>query len=168
MPDRVGGAAILALHCLRDLRPGTPAIDLEFLQGVVRDDFDAQERDGLAALALACGANETLKPFFGASHVRMMDGATATAAQLEDWRVVSSGHFAPSVAWVDALRKARMHAWPAIAWRSFWLTESDIRRVEPNVGSGWSGLMWGRIRRLARGVKTLPRAFRIVILRRDG
>jgi hypothetical protein len=165
--DRVGQAAVLAVHCLRDLRPGMPVHELEYLETLVRDDFDDHERADLARAVAACGANETLRPFLDAVHLAPMPGPRATAAQLEDWRVVTAGHFAPSVAWVDALRKARVREWPAVVWRAFWLNETEIRQVEPGVGSGWWGLLWGRIRRLGRGLRMLPRAVRIVVLRRD-
>ena len=164
--NRVGNAAILALHGLRDLRPGPSTDDLHYLASAVKS-FSPDERHALAALVAACGANQTSAQFLSLAGLSALPGLDATDEQLEDWRVLTSGHGAPSVAWLDALKKAPPWQWPTWVWRAFWLNEVELREAEPWAPRGALGLWRARLHRLRRGFQALPASIRIVLLRRD-
>ena len=164
--DRVGNAAILALHALRDLRPGRVADDLAFLAEVVARDFTPAEQTALRDLVARCGANDTLAPFLETTGLEPVPGVEVSPADLEDWRILTVGHHAPSLAWVHLLRRTPWWAWPAVAWRAFWLNPIELAVSEPRVRDGMS-LTRARVRRLQRGLLLLPRAVRIVVLHRN-
>ena len=164
--DRVGNAAILAVNLLRAHQPGSATTELEPLADVVRA-FDAEQQSTFAGVVAASGANDTVGPFLRLTGISAVPGPTVSRQEREDWRVLVTTQHAPSTEWMVALRRSRPWAWPSLIWRSFWLNEAEIRLVEPQAPPGPWGLFLGRCHRAWRGLKGLPAAARVVLLRRD-
>jgi hypothetical protein len=164
--DPVGNAAILAVNLLRAHQPGSETTDLELLADVVRA-FDAEQQSAFAGVVAASGANDTVAPFLRLTGIPAAAGPSASPQELEAWRVLVTTQHAPSTEWMVALRRARPRAWPSLIWRAFWLNEAEIRLVEPQAPPGQWGLFRARCHRAWRGLKGLPAAARVVLLRRD-
>jgi hypothetical protein len=165
-PDRVGNAAVLAVNQVRDLHSDAGPGALEPLAAVVRG-FDVEETAAWARLVAASGANQTLAPLMTLAGVSSVPGVEASPQQVEDWRVLRATQHAPASEWMVALRRARPGQWPALVWRAFWLNEVEVRQVEPGFPPGPWGLFKARLHRLSRGLKGLPAATRVILLRRE-
>jgi hypothetical protein len=157
---------VLAINQVRGLRPSDGTLHLEPLAKVVAG-FSAGERDAFAELVAGSGANETMRGFLDLCGVSPVPGVVATNRELDDWRVLVTTQYAPSSEWMVALRRTPAWCWPALAWRAFWMTEEEVRLVEPDAPPGRWGLMRARVHRSWRGIRGLGAAFRVVVLRRD-
>ena len=163
--DRVGNAAILAVNLMRAHQPGSATTDLEPLADVVRA-FDAEQQSAFAGVVAASGANDTVGPFLRLTGISAVPGPSASPQEREGWRVLVTTQHAPSTEWMVALRRARPRTWPSLIWHAFWLNEAEIRLVEPEAPPGRWGLFLARCHRAWRGLKGLPAAIRVVLLRR--
>jgi hypothetical protein len=165
--SRAANAVVLALHLLRDLRPGRPREELTHLVGTV-GGFTADERRVVTELIAGCGANETAAPFLREAGLTPLPATAVPGRDLRDWHLMTNTHGAPTVYWVHRLSRTSWWRWPAVLWRSFWMTDEQIRQAEPTRDSSQRSLMGARLRRLRRGLGMLPQALRMVRSRSDG
>jgi hypothetical protein len=164
---RAGNAAVLALHLLRDLRPGAVHDEYAFLIEVTKG-FTAEEQLVLRELVASCGANETLAPFLDATGLTPLPGLVVPTRDLDDWTLLTRTRGAPTVYWLHRISRTPWWRWPGLIWRSFWMTDQQIRSEDPDAGtSAWAMLRF-RLRRLRRGVAMLPRAAWLVVSSRRG
>lgn len=153
--DRVGTAAITALHFLRDA--GRRSDDLEDLVQRLSTTITDEERADLVALAGATGSADTLGPLLD----RLAIDRPASQVSVNDlaaWNLRSTTVDPRSIQWVNAFATTPVYGWPRLLWRAVVHTEEEIRKDDPDIAEGWRGLLVGRIRRLKRGIQSLPSA----------
>lgn len=163
---RSGNAVVLALHLLRDLRAGRPANEFRFLVDSV-SGFTPAERRTMTELVAACGANETMAPFLEAGDLVPLPSRAASIRDLDDWHLLTQTHGAPTVYWLHRLSRTPWRRRPALLWRAFWLSDVQIRDEAGAEVTAWA-MLRARLRRLRRGLRTLPRAVRLVLSNRNG
>lgn len=163
--DRVGSAAIAALHVLRD--PVRRADAFEDLCVRIDSTLDAADRHRLSELAARTGAVGPLAPLFerlGLSPAAGPDASDPDAAAVWSLGTALAGEH--SVAWVHELLRTPVAGWPGLLRRALLLTEPEIRFLYGDLAPGRRGLARGRARRLRRGLRALPRALWLVVRHR--
>lgn len=164
-PDRVGHAAIAALHHLRDPARGSAGPALERLAADLTRLVGPAGLGELADLAALTGATTTLGPFLrqvGAPATALPDAATPEA--VEEWalRTETTG----STPWVVGLTRTPLRRWPGAIRHALWLTDEEIDAFHSGTGDGTSRTRL-RLRRIRRGLRQLPAALRQLAHRRQ-
>ncbi|WP_067438005.1 nucleotidyltransferase family protein [Nocardioides jensenii] len=149
VPDRVGHAAVVALHYLRDPRSGKARHSLPDLVERVRTTFTEADRQELVALAADTGASQSLGDFLvdvGATH-RDVTEPEALAA----WRLRT--HVGGSAAWTVGLSSLPFRRRPAEIWHAVMLSREEIAAYHQADGESVGR---ARRRRLRRGLRQVP------------
>jgi hypothetical protein len=166
--DRTAQALLLAVNALRD--PGAPdkRLELEDLVQRVRESFDATDLTDLAELAQAVGAVETAAPFLQLVGAVPRAAGDADPTGLRAWRMRTQPEWRVAT-WLDDLRATPKRRWPRYVWYAVMLTETELRNAEPQLPPGRRAVLGARLRRIRRGVRAAPGAWRSVRkLDRDG
>lgn len=158
--DAVANAVIAGLNALRDDRQDV--VDLVVAQ--VNTTFDRTARTDMARLAVQVGATLTLAPVLEAVDAPAVRAESVSPRDLEAWLVRSATGRVGSSGWILEVARSPKRRWPAILWRAVVLSEEDIVRRYPGADRGWRHLQRARLSRLGSGLRTLPRAVRVVRL----
>ncbi|WP_440708385.1 nucleotidyltransferase family protein [Herbiconiux sp. YIM B11900] len=150
--DPAGSAAVLALHSLRQMWDRSKAAEFEQLARRLARQPDLVR--SLAALSAVVGANETLEPLFRRLGAEPPTGYTATARQLREWHD-RRAHDSRTGLWIGYLKSTPMKRWPRELAAVIWPNPSQFLQDHPNSPRTRRALVWGRIRRLAKGVTAL-------------
>lgn len=160
-PDRTGQALVLALHALRDPDDLGKVDELDALVERVRAGFDDATLADLAELALDLGAADTAAPFLDRVGAPTTGRGTTGTDALRAWRLRTQPDASVS-GWVDELRRLPKHRWPRFLWYAAFLTEDELRLDDPSLPPGRRAVLGARVRRLRRGLRALPTAWRNV------
>ena len=147
--DRVGQAAVMALHHLR-VSPDGDSAPLADLAEHARDALSAEDVRALVQLAHETDATATLRPFLLTLGVPEEEiGPARDAEALDTWnrRVRAVGY----EAWFMQFAQTPKRQWPRTLWHALMLTDDEIY-VYSNVAPGSGGLARLRLRRIRRGV----------------
>lgn len=161
VPSRVSNIIVLALHSLRGTeRQARHASELTALETIA---LTPAERASLADMAMRTGTTVTLAEVFQRMGVAVpVDPHESTSTAAHRWRErVNSGSFG-SYFWFAALRDARGVERARIAARAVWPTRSDLLLSRPETVDTTVGRTAARVRRWARGARSLPRALRVM------
>ena len=161
-PDLLGNAAIVALHALREPSYERSQRDLAFMTETLNDRFDDTQKRELAALAVATGAADTLRPFLNAVGAPRLEDTSTRAEDLQAWQIRTSSTGVRSVSYLYQLRRTPLRRLVPFLWHALVLTEGEIRTAQPAAAPGAWGLFKARLRRLRWGLGHIPRAVRIV------
>lgn len=161
-PDLLGGAAIVALHALREPSYERSRRALAFLTETLDDRFDATQKRELAELAVATGAADTLRPFLDAVGAPRLGDTSTSAEDLRVWQIRTRSTGVRAVSYLYQLRRTPARRLAPFLWHALVLTEGEIRAVQPTAAPGAWGLFRARLRRLRWGLRHIPRAARIV------
>ena len=161
-PDRAGHALVLALHSLRDPHQVSRQIDLHDLEQRLVEDLTAEDLRDLAVLARTLGAADTAAPFLRAVGAPPIGLGSTSAADLRAWRLRTEPSDTTAVSWVEELRHLPLRARPRYLWYAAWLSEQELRLADPISPPGQKSLRIARLRRLRRGLRSLPPALRNV------
>jgi hypothetical protein len=161
--DLLGSALIAALHSLRDPELPRSRSELDYLKVALALRLDEAGLAELAWLASEVGAAVTAAPLLRSLGAPELPDAVVTTEELPLWdvRVASSG--LKTIAWLVELRRTPLRLWPGRLWHALVLTETEIRQAQPDAAPGARGLLVARVRRLAWGVKDLPRAVAVLV-----
>jgi len=161
-PDPAGQALVLALHALRDSGDRSKAQELTALADRVKAGATNTSLRDLAELALDLGAADTAAPFLDLVGAPALGRGSTRGADLQAWQLRTRPATTTAVSWVHELRRLPWHRRPAYLWYAAMLTDVELRLAEPNLAPGRVPLLKARLRRLRRGVKALPGAWRSV------
>lgn len=161
-PDLSGQILVLALHCLRDPHEMGKADELAKLAAVVTDMACEDSLRDLADLAHHLGAADTAAPFLDRVGAPVVGRGSTDHADLRSWRLRTQPADVTAVSWIHQLRQLRWYRRPAYLWYAATLSDVELRLADPQLPPGRMHLMRARGRRLLRGVKALPGAWRAV------
>lgn len=161
-PDPSGQALVLALHSLRDPHDDVKAAELSRLVGRVTAAATEESLRDLAELAYALGAADTAAPFLDRVGAPPLGRGTTGRDDLHAWQLRTQPQRTTAVSWVTQLRRLPWYRRPAYLWYAATLSEVELRLAEPDLPPGRRALMGARARRLRRGLKALPTAWRDV------
>lgn len=166
-PDRVGSAAIAALHLLR----GGQRRQAEFLvqAGLIREELSPAEVAELFQLAHVTGAMTTLEPLWSRLDAAGVDDVSLGSSEdagtlLAQWHLAQNAKQVRSLAWVRAFMVSPAREWPGLLWRSLWLTDAELRRRYPWAKPGLRGWIRMVVHRWWAGLRGFPTA---VLMLRD-
>lgn len=161
-PDVAGQALVLALHALRDPHEPAKAAELDDLVGRVRRTWEPAALDDLAGLAARLGAADTAAAFLDAVGAPPTGRGTTDAADLRAWELRTDPSDSTGVSWVHELRRLPWRSRPRYLWYAAVLSERELRLAEPGLPEGRRAVLGARVRRLRRGLRALPAAWRSV------
>jgi hypothetical protein len=159
--DRIAQALILAVNALRDPLATDKQDELDDLVGRVRDSFSGPELADLADLALAVGAVATAGPFLERVGAVPDGSGEADHEGLRAWRMRTQPEWRVAT-WLEDLRSTPKRRWPRYVWYAVMLTETELRNAEPQLPPGRRAVLGARLRRIRRGVRAVPGAWRSV------
>jgi hypothetical protein len=162
VPTAEDHALLLALNCLRDPHQPAKVRELEFLVSWTRAEVVADKLVYIAQRAAELGAADTAAPYLDAVQAPEIARGTWSDAQRHDWLLVTQPVDSTAVSWLEELRRLPARSWPRYLWYAVWLSDVELRLAEPSLPPGRRALMRARVRRLRRGVRALPAAFRNV------
>ncbi len=166
--DRTAQALILAVNALRDPQATDKQTELDDLVGRVRDSFSGPDLADLADLALAVGAVETAGPFLERVGAVPDESGETDQEGLRAWRMRTQPEWRVAT-WLEDLRSTPRRRWPRYVWYAVMLTETELRNAEPQLPPGRRAVLGARLRRIRRGVRAVPAAWRSVrALDREG
>ena len=166
--DRTAQALLLAVNALRDPEAHDKRLELDDLVQRVRDSFSASDLTDLADLAQGIGAVETAAPFLHLVGAVPLGPDDADPAELRAWRMRTQPEWRVAT-WLEDLRTTPKRKWPRYVWYAVMLSETELRNAEPHLPPGRRALLGARLRRVRRGVRAVPGAWRSVRkLDRDG
>jgi hypothetical protein len=155
--DRVGQAAIVALHLLRDTPSGRSAA-LDDLARRTAATFAAEDLAALVELAARTDATGTLGPFLLGLGIEEHELALPRSAEaLDRWR--RRQRVVGYEAWFERFAATPVRQWPRVARHALMLTDDEIY-VSSGVAPGQGNLTRLRLRRIGRGVAGIPRTVR--------
>jgi hypothetical protein len=157
--DRTAQALLLAVNALRDPEAADKQHELSDLERRVRDSFAAADITDLAGLAVAVGAAETAAPFLEAVGAGTPATADSDPAQLRAWRMRTQPEWRVAT-WLEDLRATPLRRWPRHVWYAVMLSETELRNAEPHLPPGRRALLGARLRRIRRGLRGVPGAWR--------
>jgi Uncharacterised nucleotidyltransferase len=161
-PEPAGQALILALHTLRDPQDAGKRQELTDLsERISRTATEASLRH-LAELAHDLGAADTAAPFLELVGAPAVGRGSTAAADLHAWQLRTQPADVTAVSWVHELRRLPLYRWPGYLWYAATLSDVELRLADPNLPPGRVPLMRARARRLRRGMRALPEAWRVV------
>lgn len=161
-PAPADHALLLALNCLRDPHQGAKVRELDFLVAWARTELDDGALLGVATRAVELGAADTAAPFLDAVEAPAVGRGSWSGAQRHDWLLLTKPVDSTAVSWVEELRRLPVHSWPRYLWYAAWLSEVELRLADPFLPPGRRAVAGARMRRLKRGLRALPGAFRSV------
>jgi hypothetical protein len=161
-PDVAGQTLVLALHALRDPHDPGKAAELSALVERVLETADTASLADLAALARELGAADTAAPFLDLLGAPAVGRGTTRPDDLLAWELRTSPEDVTAVSWVHELRRLPWHRRPGYLWYAAVLTETEIRLAEPELPPGRVPVIRARVRRLRRGLRAVPGAWRSV------
>ena len=152
-PDRIGHAAVVALHYLRDPQSGKSMNGMPDLVDRIRATFSADDLRELAEVAAATGSADTMRTFLdevGAPRIGI--GSTDEAA-LTTWKLrTESGG---STAWAVGIGRKPVWRWPAEVWHAIMLSDDEMASYHQSEGETLRQARW---RRFQRGARQFPPA----------
>jgi hypothetical protein len=157
--DRTAQALILAVNALRDPLATDKQDELVDLVQRVGDSFTGSERTDLAELAAALGAVETAGPFLEQVGAVPEGAAVSDQAGLRAWRMRTQPEWRVAT-WLEDLRATPKRKWPRYVWYAVMLTETELRHAEPKLPPGRRAVLGARVRRIRRGIRAVPGAWR--------
>lgn len=160
-PDPAGHALVLALHSLRDPHDLAKVGELKALVERVSRSYDAPRLRDLAELAHALGAADTAAPFLDQVGAPQVGRGTLRGDDRRAWELRTQPD-ASVAGWLDELRRRPKRQWPRFLWYALVLTEDELRVDDPSLPAGRRAVAAARVRRLGRGVRALPAAWRSV------
>ena len=158
--DRVGTAAVIGLHLLRDQTKR--AAELEEFVGLAKAQLLKPDRLALAELAQVAGAEQTLAPVLSALGIEGAQPTGPPTKDLQAWLFRTQTPHAPAVGWVYQFAAMPPSAWPRLIRKALLLTDEEIYLSYPDLPHTPGGLWRGRLRRWWRGLRHLPAAVRHV------
>lgn len=158
-PDRGGHALVLALHSLRDPHEPGKVAELDLLVERVRERFDEASLRDLAELAAGLGAADTAAPFLDRVAAPQVGRGSLRGEELRAWALRTQPD-ASVAGWLDELRRLPKRRWPRFLWYAAVLTEDELRVDDPGLAPGRRALALARLRRLRRGMRAVPTAWR--------
>jgi len=161
-PDPAGQTLVLALHALRDPGDRSKAQELTALADRVRAGATNASLRDLAELALDLGAADTAAPFLDLVGAPPLGRGSTRGTDLQAWQLRTRPTTTTAVSWLHELRRLPWHRRPGYLWYAATLTDVELRLAEPNLAPGRVPLLKARLRRLRRGVRALPGAWRSV------
>jgi hypothetical protein len=166
--DRTAQALLLAVNALRDPLAADKRHELDDLTQRVRSSFTDAQLTDLAELAGAVGAVETAQPFLQAVGAASGEPGDTDPVQLRAWRMRTQPEWRVAT-WLEDLRATPRRRWPRYVWHAVMLSETELRNAEAHLPPGRRAVLGARLRRLRRGVRAVPGAWRSVrSLDRDG
>jgi hypothetical protein len=160
-PDVAGQTLVLALHDLRDPHDGARTAALTALADRVRGAATESSLRDLAELARDLGAADTAAPFLDRVGAPPLGRGTTSSDDERAWRLRTQPD-ASVAGWVEELRRLPLRRWPRYLWYAAFLTEGELRLDDPGLPPGRKALLSARLRRLARGLRAIPGAWRSV------
>lgn len=167
VPSRSGSVLILALHSLRgNARQRRHAAELESL---VRAKFTPAERAEISRLCDATGSRLSLAPVLPLLRIPPGEqGAAATSAVASAlWRDQVNVGTIGSYVWLTRLNRSTGVARLSLLWRAIWPSRNDLLLSENLTETTLRARTHARIRRLVRGARSLPQAFRALASHRQ-
>ncbi|RFA15161.1 hypothetical protein B7R21_03770 [Subtercola boreus] len=156
LPGLAPSALILALHALRRPRKERRPGDLQALIEATRALFPGADASALVECARQLGALDTARPLLTAlDPAAPHDGSHPEA--LRRWRL-NAGTAGYTEAWLLALGSAPWRAKAGILLRAVVPSEREMRGLHPDIPPGRRALARARRRRLAHGLREIPRA----------
>ena len=116
----------------------------------------------LAELAGDLGAADTAAPFLDLVGAPALGRGSTPEVDLQAWQLRTRPATTTAVSWVHELRRLPWRRRPGFLWYAAMLTDVELRLADPNLPPGRVPLLKARLRRLRRGVKALPGAWRSV------
>jgi hypothetical protein len=161
-PDPAGQALVLALHALRDPHDPAKADELRTLVERVQATSDAASLLDLAELARDLGAADTASPFLDQLGAPPVGRGTIRPDDRQAWDLRTRPSDVTAVSWVHELRRLPWYRWPGYLWYAAVLSEAELRLDEPDLPPGRMAVLRARVRRLRRGLRAVPGAWRSV------
>lgn len=161
-PDPAGQALVLALHALRDPHDPAKAEELRTLVERVHATSDDASLVDLAELARDLGAADTAAPFLDQLGAPSVGRGTTRPADRRAWDLRTRPSDVTAVSWVHELRRRPWYRWPGYLWYAAVLSEPELRLAEPDLPPGRMAVLRARVRRLRRGLRAVPGAWRSV------
>jgi hypothetical protein len=152
---------VLALHSLRDPHDLGKAGELKTLVERVREASDGASLKDLAELADQLGAADTAAPFLDEVGAPPVGRGTLRGDDRRAWDLRTRPD-ASVAGWLDELRQRPWRQWPRFLWYAAVLTEDELRMDDPGLPPGRRAVAGARLRRLGRGLRALPTAWRSV------
>lgn len=162
-PDRSSNALILALHSLRS-RDDAVRHETEMHQLLTASFTDA-ELHRMGELAAATASVEPLSRVLSKLGVQAPQSRVRIDQDaLEAWRVRTDVGYEASgtYRWITALKSAPLHQKLKILWHAIWPPEHDLLLIRPDIPNKPLAFQTARLRRLAKGVVTLPQVLRSI------
>ncbi|MGC4110481.1 MAG: nucleotidyltransferase family protein [Nocardioides sp.] len=160
-PDPAAHALVLALHSLRDPDDVGKVADLTALVDRIRDRYDEAALRDLAELAHALGAADTAAPYLDRLGAPEVGRGTLQGADLRAWEM-RTGSDSSVAGWLDELRRRPKRQWPRFLWYAAVLSEEELRLDDPSLPAGRRAVAKARLRRLRRGLRSAPKAWRSI------
>jgi CDP-glycerol glycerophosphotransferase (TagB/SpsB family) len=160
-PDLHAHTLLLALNSLRDPHRNAKGAALEELAERVAATFDPESLTEIGRLAHTVGASDTSAPFLSMVGAPNEGLGSTSAADLEAWRLRTQPAWRVAT-WLRGFREQPVRSRPAYLWRALVLSEGELRSGHPELPPGRKALARARWRRLKRGVRRAPAAWRSI------
>lgn len=161
MPDLLSSILIAALHYERNGEERVEDLGdlLQRTRTVLRDD----QLHDLANLADRTGCADTLRTFLDDLGAPAVGVGRSDPDALAAWHLHRhGGALVTSVAWLEALRRARWRDRPTLLWRALLFTEDELRFRHPEAPQGRRGVWLARYWRLRDAIRELPLTVRVL------
>ncbi|MEA9986513.1 hypothetical protein [Subtercola sp. RTI3] len=155
-PDLVASSLIAAAHSARHPNQSRTKSEFPFLLAAVRNEFTAEQRTEVVAMAGELRALETLRMFLREAGADT-DIKDLTSGERRLWRM-SIADDSRSLGWLLQIGLASWHERPGLVLRALIPSSEQMRAIHPETGPGRSGLWCARLKRLFHGTKAVPRA----------
>lgn len=158
---RLGTAAIIALHALRDMQVHRNQVEFDYLVHALQGSLSPSDRSRLAEIARVCGAAQTLAPLLEALDITPPAPPTTQSYRRQwlDWELRRQDNSGTN-RWIQNVRRAPWRHRPRELWNAVFLPEAMFRTLHPDVGPSRADLWRARLARFGRGAAALPRATR--------
>ena len=160
-PDLIGQALVVGLHALRNPGAATSRADLDHLDGVMWTLMDEPARQAMGAMAVATGSEQSARPLLDSADVDVTP-VERHQDELRAWRLFQRyGTVSGSIRLVDLTRapwreRPRVVADAIVPPREVLLSS----HLAATVTRGELARL--HVRRWGRGMRSLPRALRIL------
>jgi len=155
---RAGGLLILALHDLRAPHAAGSAERLATLATTALETFDRAELVEVVALARSTRAVEPARDFL--SSLGFAPAAQLPVGnELSEWRALTHSPNR-TILWLRELGRVPLRSKPRVLWHALVSSEPELRAQHSGVGAGAPALLVLRLKRIAGGVRALPKAVR--------
>jgi len=156
--DELGHAIILLANAARAPWSAHAKEQLAELEGNLATRLDDTRRDELATLASQTGTTDSLAEIWGRLGVRATGHSDPAA--LRAWRASTLMSESYESRWIEALRAVKWRERPRVLFRALWPTNDEMVAYWAAPPTA-TGLLSARGKRISRGLRGLPRAYRV-------